>query len=32
MAFIFVIGLIINAVEEKHNYIDLEKTLTNIMK
>ena len=32
MAFIFVIGLIINAVEEKHNYTDLEKTLTNIMK
>ena len=32
MAFIFVIGMIINAVEEKHNYVDLEKTLTNIMR
>lgn len=32
MAYIFVIGMIINAVEEKNNYVDLEKTLTNIMK
>lgn len=32
MAFIFVVGMMINAVEEKNNYIDLEKTLTNIMK
>ncbi len=32
MAFIFVMGMIINAVEDRHNYTDLEKTLTSIMK
>lgn len=32
MSYIFVLGMIINAVEDKHNYTDLEKTLTNIMK
>lgn len=32
MAYIFVIGMIINAVEEQNSYIDLEKTLTSIMK
>ena len=32
MAFIFVVGMIINAVEEKHNYVDLEKTLTSIIR
>lgn len=32
MAYIFVIGMIINAIEEKNSYVDLEKTLTNIIK
>lgn len=32
MAFIFVVGMIINAVEEKNNFVDLEKTLTNIIR
>lgn len=32
MAYIFVIGMTINAVEDNNNYTDLEKTLTNIMK